>query len=240
MAAEQHTYTEGKAPFIVPSLDHICETYYKIYGDLRSGKPPIVVVHGGPGSGHNYLLAFRKLWDRYKLPVVFYDQIGCAKSTHLRYKKYDKGFWTVELMVEQLESLITNLRLADKDGLGYCILGHSVGGMISSCFATRRPQGLKKLVLANAPGSVDLHIRGMELCTEHLPDETQRAFEEARRTRDWKAQSYLDALASLNKINWCRADPYPEELEETGKNHADDWTVTETMLVYIILITNMY
>lgn len=236
MAAEQYTYTEGKAPFVVPSLDHICETYYKIYGDLRSGKPPIVVVHGGPGSGHNYLLAFRKLWDRYQLPVVFYDQIGSAKSTHLRYKKYDKGFWTIELMVEQLESLIAYLRLADNDGVGYYVLGHSVGGMISSYFATRRPNGLKKLVLANTPGSVDLHMRGMELCAKDLPDETQHAIEEAKRTRDWKSQSYLDALAALNKINWCRADPYPEELEETAKNHADDSTVTETMLVFRIML----
>lgn len=227
MAAEH--MMQGRAPFNIPSVDSPCETYYKVFGDLRGGCPPLVVVHGGPGSGHNYLLAFRKLWDLYKLPVILYDQIGSGQSTHLRHKKYDKAFWTVELMVEQLESLIGYLGLNQNEGRGYFVLGHSVGGMISSYFATRRPQGLKKLVLANAPGSVDLHVYGLELCWKDLPEDTQRAFEEAIQTRDWKAQSYLDALTLLNKANWCRADPFPEELQQSGKNHMDDDTLTETM-----------
>ncbi|KAK4504692.1 hypothetical protein PRZ48_002653 [Zasmidium cellare] len=227
MATDQ--FIEGKAPFDIPSIDHTCETYYKVFGDVREGAPPIIVVHGGPGSGHNYLLAFRKLWDRYKLPVIFYDQIGSARSTHLPYKKYDKGFWTIELLVEQLESLIKNLHLDNEQSTGYYLLGHSVGGMISSCFASRQPKGLKKLVLANAPGSVDLHMYGMDLWRKEMPDETQQVFDEAIRTRDWKAQSYLDALTAFNKKYWCRADPHPDELQQTANNHADDSTVTETM-----------
>ena len=48
MATEQ--FIEGKAPFDIPSIDHTCETYYKVFGDVREGAPPIIVVHGGPGS----------------------------------------------------------------------------------------------------------------------------------------------------------------------------------------------
>lgn len=74
---------EGRAPFKIASTEEPCFTYYKIIGDLTSGNPPVIVAHGGPGAGHEYLLTFADLWRDYGLPVVFYDQIGCASSTHL-------------------------------------------------------------------------------------------------------------------------------------------------------------
>ncbi|CAJ2509846.1 Uu.00g057460.m01.CDS01 [Anthostomella pinea] len=83
---------EGKAPFEIPSIAEPCFTYYKIIGDLASGAPPVVVVHGGPGAGHEYLLTFADLWWDDGLPVVFYDQIGCASSTHLPQKAGDQSF----------------------------------------------------------------------------------------------------------------------------------------------------
>ena len=53
---------EGKAPFKLPSIDAPCFTYHKIIGDISSGAPPVIVVHGGPGAGHEYLLSFAGLW----------------------------------------------------------------------------------------------------------------------------------------------------------------------------------
>ena len=38
---------EGKMPFMG------YETYYRIVGK-RSEKPPLILLHGGPGSTHNY------------------------------------------------------------------------------------------------------------------------------------------------------------------------------------------
>lgn len=39
--------TEGKIPFMG------YETYYRIVG-TKSSKAPLVLLHGGPGSSHNY------------------------------------------------------------------------------------------------------------------------------------------------------------------------------------------
>ena len=219
---------EGRAPFPLQSIDTPCETYYKIFGDLRNGQPPVILIHGGPGSGHDYLLPFAKLWHLYKLPVVFYDQIGTARSTHLRHKAGDYSFWTVELMVEQLERLIDHLNL--RENAGFHVLGHSFGGMVASCFASCQPQGLQKLVLANAPASMDLHLHGLQLCAKDLPD-VQHAFDEAIRTKDFQSQSCNDALLRLNKSFWCRADPLPDVLMKTKQQREDDWTVTKSMLV---------
>src|SRR5262245_50083565 len=41
-------------------------------------KTPLLMLHGGPGAGHNYLLPLKALAD--ERPVIFYDQLGCGRS----------------------------------------------------------------------------------------------------------------------------------------------------------------
>ena len=56
------------------------KTYVQIYGECAPGKKPLLVLHGGPGDTHNYLLDLAKIADKYDRQVIFYDQIGCGKS----------------------------------------------------------------------------------------------------------------------------------------------------------------
>jgi L-proline amide hydrolase len=58
------------------------QTLYRISGHLDSGLCPAVVVHGGPGSTHDYLLSVATIADDGR-PVVHYDQLGNSGSTHL-------------------------------------------------------------------------------------------------------------------------------------------------------------
>ena len=85
---------EGLAPF----RDY--KTWYRITGDLKSGKPPLFVLHGGPGCTHDYVDSYKLVADSGRA-VIHYDQIGNGKSTHLP----DKGgdFWTPEFFVAELE-----------------------------------------------------------------------------------------------------------------------------------------
>lgn len=64
---------EGTVPFKIPHMDTAGHTYYKIIGDLSSNSPRLVVLHGGPGTVHEYLLSFSRLWQQLGIPVVFYD-----------------------------------------------------------------------------------------------------------------------------------------------------------------------
>jgi pimeloyl-ACP methyl ester carboxylesterase len=45
------------------------------YNPKIQQKPPIIVIHGGPGFTHNYLLPL-KLLAEFGYPLVFYDQAG--------------------------------------------------------------------------------------------------------------------------------------------------------------------
>jgi pimeloyl-ACP methyl ester carboxylesterase len=74
-------FCEGKLPFRYG--DETYETYYKVVGDLASGRTPLVIVHGGPAISHEYLVPCADLAASYSIPVIFYDQLGTASKSSL-------------------------------------------------------------------------------------------------------------------------------------------------------------
>lgn len=221
-------FREGKVPFKIPSIAETCFTYYKIIGELSGSTRPLVMVHGGPGGGHEYLLTFADLWRKYGIPVVFYDQIGCAASTHLPQKAGDQTFWQEQLFQDELDNILDHLDL--RGGLGFDLLGQSWGGMLGSAFAARQPQGLRRLVLASALASKEINARGIRLLVEKMPFRMQRAVDEAGQTGEFDNPEYKQALDYFYKKHLCRATPFPpEELLPALKHLSEDTTVQHTM-----------
>ena len=219
---------EGKIPFNVPSIDTPCFTYYKTIGDLSNGSPRVIVLHGGPGVGHEYLLPFTSLWHSYGLPLIFYDQIGCGASTHLPQTAGDESFWREGLFLSELDNLIDHLHL--RDGAGFHILGQSWGGMFGANFAASRPRGLRRLVLASALADRKLGMEGLMRNRAQLPEEVQKAIDEAERTGDFESPEYKQAVMIYSKKHACRSEPFPpKELLPALKHLAEDKTVYRTM-----------
>src|ERR1700710_945128 len=115
-------------------------TWYRVTGDLQSAKPPLVVLHGGPGCTHDYVDSLKDLAASGRA-VVHYDQLGNGRSTHLREKGAD--FWTVDLFLGELDRVLAHLGIAES----YDLLGQSWGGMLGAEHAVRQPPGLRKLVI---------------------------------------------------------------------------------------------
>ncbi|KAI0158124.1 proline-specific peptidase [Xylariaceae sp. FL1272] len=228
---------EGKAPFNIPSIPETCFTFYKIIGDLSTGTPPVVVVHGGPGAGHEYLLTFSALWRQYQLPVIFYDQIGCASSTHLREKAGDKSFWREQLFQDELDNLIDHLEL--RQGPGFHLLGQSWGGMLGAAFAARQPTGLRRLILASGLASKELADRGVDLLKAQMPSDLREALDEAKNKNQFRGDNYKVAMNFYHRNFVCRADPFPPpEMLPSLKNVTEDTTVYRTMYGPSPLIIN--
>lgn len=142
--------TEGEITLDVPRAGKPCKTWYKLVGDLNATlKSPIIALHGGPGSGHDYMIALTELYKKRGIPIVFYDQIGCGRSTHLPEKIGDEEFWTFELFIRELDNLIDHLCLRNT---GFHLVGQSWGGMLAAAYAAKQPVGLKKIVLQATPG----------------------------------------------------------------------------------------
>ncbi len=64
---------EGYMPFMG------YQTYYRIVGEPSKEKKPLLLLHGGPGSTHNYFEVLDRLAETGR-QIISYDQIGCGNS----------------------------------------------------------------------------------------------------------------------------------------------------------------
>jgi L-proline amide hydrolase len=222
------TMTEPQSDYILPAdregtiaFDG-SQTWYRITGDLGSGAVPLVVVHGGPGCTHDYLLRLSAL-ARDGRPVIHYDQLGNGRSSHL--PDADPGYWTVELFRAELNNLLDGLGIADS----YHLLGQSWGGMLGAEFAVGRPAGLQRLVIADSPASMQLWSLAASSLRAGLPaevDETLRRHEEAGTT---SSPEYLQAMQVYYDRHVCRVVPNPPEVAASFAAIESDPTVYHTM-----------
>lgn len=207
---------EGLAPF----RDY--KTWYRITGDLKSGKPPLFVLHGGPGCTHDYVDSYKLVADSGRA-VIHYDQIGNGKSTHLP----DKGgdFWTPEFFVAELENLIDHLGVRP----AYHVLGQSWGGMLGAEIAVRQPDGLESLSICNSPASMQLWLQGAAELREQLPPEMLAAMlrHEADDTVDDPA--YIEATLEFYRRHVCRVTPMPKDFADSEAQMIAEPTVYHTM-----------
>jgi L-proline amide hydrolase len=198
------------------------KTWYRVTGDLGSGLAPVVVVHGGPGSTHDYLLPLARLAQEGR-PVVHYDQIGNGGSSHLPGR--GPQFWTVELFLAELDNLLRQLGIAD----GYVLFGQSWGGLLVAEHAAARPAGLRGLVIANSPASYPLWLEEMAVLRTQLPpgvNETLLRHEAAGTT---SSEEYYEAMTPFYEKHVCRLKPWPREYQASFYEVYNDPTVYYAM-----------
>jgi L-proline amide hydrolase len=211
---------EGTVDFRVG--DETAETWYRIDGELGGGAAPLVVLHGGPGAAHDYLLSLTDL-ARDGRAVVLYDQVGNGRSTH--YEGRNGDFWTVDLFVRELHNLVEALGIADR----HHILGQSWGGFLAQEYALTRPPGLRAQVLANTAASFPDFLAEANRLRAQLPPEveaTLKRHEEAGTTDD---PEYEEACMVFYKRHVCRLEDWPAEIVAGFDWIAKDPTVYHTM-----------
>ncbi|KAL8786253.1 MAG: hypothetical protein Q9195_008277 [Heterodermia aff. obscurata] len=218
--------SEGEIPFPVPGIEKSCSTYYKILGNLESDIVPLVALHGGPGACHEYLLPLKDLTDQAGTPIILYDQLGNGKSTRLRDKMGDESFWTEDLFRLELDNLLQYFGLHDS---GFDLYGHSWGGMLAVKYAALRPKGLRKLVLADAPASVELLLVGANKLRKELPADVQEVLERCEREGDFESEEYEQAFLVFFKRHLCRLEPVPGGIGIALGHLKEDPTVYQTM-----------
>jgi proline iminopeptidase len=94
------------------------------------GAPQLLVMHGGPGADHEYLLPqMLELADKYEL--VFYDQRGGGRS-----KTDDRTPITWRTHVEDLDLVVEELALEPPS-----LVGYSWGGLLTMLYAIESAAG---------------------------------------------------------------------------------------------------
>lgn len=214
---------QGTVTFNVPSAGKPCQTWYEIHGDVLLACP-LVVLHGGPGVPHSYISPIAQLALTHGIPVILYDQLGCGNSTHLPEKKGDTTFWTIQLFLDELDNLLSSLKIHEYD-----LLGHSWGGILASEHAALRPKGLRRLVLSSSISSMGLWLAAADKLRQQLPPDVQSTLEKYEAAEDYDAPEYLDAVNEFYKRFVCRIDPMPTELSDAFDALKQDDTVYGTM-----------
>lgn len=177
--------------------------WWQKYGD--GPKTPLLLLHGGPGAAHNYLLPLRALAD--ERPVIFYDQLGCGLSdAPPQGASPNGGPYHIPRFVQEVDAVRKAL------GLDRIVLyGHSWGAMLAiEYLVTGHGAGVEKLILAGALASVPQMVAGMRRLIAALPDgagDRLVALEAAGQT---DSPEYAKIVQSFYDRHLMRTAPTPD------------------------------
>lgn len=132
--------------------------YVRVNGDLANGKPPIVFIHGGPGSSHWYFLNATALAD--ERAVILYDQLDSGRSD----KPADPANWVVPRFLDELDAIRGHLGVTQ-----WHVLGASWGGTVALEYGARRPQSVASLILQSALISTEVWLQDARRLKDAMP-----------------------------------------------------------------------
>lgn len=193
--------TEGYMPFLG------YRTYYRVVSPsapIEPGHKPLVLLHGGPGSTHNYFEVLDRLADETNRLIVSYDQLGCGLSW---VEGHHPELWNAKTWLDELEALRRHLGLQELH-----ILGQSWGGMmIISWLIDRKPQGVASAILSSTLSSSALWSHEQHRLISFMPQEEQDAIARAESTGDWADPAYLAANDHYTVLHAMEVTPESPE-----------------------------
>lgn len=184
----------ASAPVALPIQEGLVDTgsvivYYKTVGN----GDPLVIVHGGPGASHDYLLPnLYTLARTHKL--VFIDERGSGRSPRLP----DPAAYTVENMADDVEAVRQAL------GLGrISLLGHSYGGVVAEAYALKYQQNLSHLILGSTFASTKALNKALARMKEQMSADDRARLDALEKEglfgkgKPWERGRYPEEYATL-------------------------------------------
>lgn len=170
------------------------ETYYRVVGEATANAP-LLLLHGGPGSTHNYFEVLDSLAESTHRQVILYDQLGCGES----FVEGHPELWTLETWIEELEALRAWLRL-DRVHL----LGQSWGGMLIIAYLVdRKPKGIVSAILSSTLSSSALWSHEQHRLISFMSPEEREAIAKATESGRFDEPDYLKANDHYTTLHAC-------------------------------------
>jgi proline iminopeptidase len=168
---------------------------------VGASRTPLLVLHGGPGAAHNYLLPLRALAD--ERPVIFYDQLGCGLSDA---PEAGTPLYRLSRCAAEIDAVRAGLDLGRVN-----IYAHSWGAAVAlEYLISGRRTGVESLILGGATASVPQYAIGLKSLIEELPGDAGArllALEASGRTR---TSEYTQLLQIFSNRHVLRSAPSPE------------------------------
>lgn len=189
---------------------------------------PLIVIHGGPGFTHDYLLQLSVLGE--DRSVIFYDQLDCGRSDRV----HSKDLWVVERFASEIDDIRSALRLQE-----FAVLGHSWGGTIAAEIAVSRPAGLKACILASPLLNTSQWVSDNAIYLAALPEPARTVLAAPSR---YAPEEVASATDMFYRHHFFRRGAWPDELSYSYEhlNHAlynymwgtSEFAATGTLLGY--------
>jgi proline iminopeptidase len=122
---------------------------YRVWVKRVGNNPDLrmLLLHGGPGSTHEYLEACDTYLPAAGVEYYYYDQLGSGFSD----QPDEPSLWELDRFVDEVEQVRRALEL---DRSNFVLFGQSWGGILAIEYALRYQQHLRGLVISNMMSSV--------------------------------------------------------------------------------------
>jgi L-proline amide hydrolase len=174
--------------------------YVRMNGTIREDRPPILCVHGGPGSGHSGYMPFLPLAR--ERAVILYDQLDAGRSD----APNNPAYWRVERFVDEIDAIRRSF------GIGrFHLYGASWGGTIALEYAARR-RGLASVMLQSPLVSTRRWLADANALRATLPADVQEALRRCESRSPPAPERCAIADAEFND-RFLQRSPRPPEQE---------------------------
>ena len=163
----------------------------------RIGNNPglkVLLLHGGPGSTHEYLEACDSFLPAAGVEYYYYDQLGAGRSD----QPDEPSLWELDRFVDEVDQVRRALGLSRDN---FVLYGHSWGGILAIEYALRHQQHLRGLVISNMMSSAPAYTTYAQQVL--MPEMDQDAlseiisFEELGQTEDPR---YMELLLEQHYV----------------------------------------
>jgi pimeloyl-ACP methyl ester carboxylesterase len=194
MGSDRTTHAKGTGEYAMVNGINL---YYETHGSGR----PLILLHGGLGSGEMFGPVLPLLAERHK--VIAVDLQGHGRTADI-----DRPI-DIRLMAGDIAALIDHLGLDKPD-----VVGYSLGGGVALQTAVKYPHKVRRLVVVSA------NIRRDAIPAEMLAQQGQVNAAAAEFLKDTPMHQLYQRVAP-------RPEDFPRLLDKIGESMSKDFDFTE-------------
>ncbi len=150
----------------------------------------VLLLHGGPGSTHEYFYCFDSYFPKERFEYYYYDQLGSYYSD----QPDDTSLWKIDRFVEEVEQVRKALKL---DSTNFFLYGKSWGGILAIEYALKYQQNLKGLIISNMASSGKSYNDYVNnVLAPQMDPNALKTIKEFEAKQDYENPDYMNLLIS--------------------------------------------
>jgi proline iminopeptidase len=156
----------------------------------RIGNNPkikVLLLHGGPGSTHEFFQCFDSYFQREGFEYYYYDQLGSYYSD----QPDDTSLWKIDRFVEEVEQVRKALKLDSSD---FYLYGKSWGGILAIEYALKYQKNLKGLIISNMTSSTKAYDYVNNVLAHQMDPKALAEIREIEKNKDFTNSKYMGLL----------------------------------------------